>query len=164
MLTMSHSLHVVMFGSLLCLDASALYLVEHRGAKRSETTSEVESSNTEESAEELAHYFIYALWCASISLAITLFCMTHVALLHRSLDPPKTLVVNSRLLRLAPRLPATVAIICLPLFKNMSGAAWCGAAIIIVYFLFLFESYAGMERNWKFFESKEERGPPPPSS
>lgn len=151
------TLHVIMFGSLLCLDSSSFYLVEHLTTKFSDTKSEAEDSNPEESAEVTAHYFLYALWTASISLAVTLFCMTHVALLHRPLDPPKTLVINSRLLRLAPRFPATVIIICLPLFKNMSGAVWCGAAVSILYIIFCFETFAGMERDWRFLEPKNEQ-------
>jgi hypothetical protein len=152
-----------MYGSILCLDASALYLVEHRDTIRADTKSEAEVSNPKESTEEVAHYFIYALWTASISLGVTLVCMTHVGLLNRSLDPPKTLVINSRLLRLAPRLPATVLIICLPLFKNISGATWCGSAIGILYFIFFFESYAGMERNWTLFEPKNDQSSARPS-
>lgn len=48
-----------------------------------------------------------------------------------------------------------VAVICLPLFENMNGGTWCGIAIIICYVLFLFESIAGMERNWKVVEPRE---------
>ena len=84
-------------------------------------------------------------------------CMTAIALLNRPLDPPKTLVINSRLLRIAPRLPITVVIICLPLFPNMSGSIWCAAAVSLLYAVFLWEWFGGLEKDWKVFEEEEEK-------
>jgi hypothetical protein len=145
-----------MFAALLFLDASTLYLVEHRDS-RPIRKRETETPTQEEDSEEVSHYILFALWTGSISLASTLFSMTHLALLNRPFDPPRTLLINSRLIRLAPRLPAIAAIVCLPLFDKMDGGTWCGAAIIICYILFVFESIAGMERDWKVIEPREAR-------
>jgi hypothetical protein len=150
-----HSYHKAIFAALLFLDASTLYLVQHRDSTPIRAKREIETSAPEQDNKEVAHYIIYALWTGSISLAVTLFSMTHLALLNRPLDPPKTLLINSRLIRLAPRLPAILVIVCLPMFKGMDGGTWCGVAVLICYTLFTFESIAGMERNWTLFEPRE---------
>jgi hypothetical protein len=97
--------------------------------------------------------------------------MTSIALLNESLDHPKTLVVNSRLLRIAPRLPAIVFITCLPLISGLDGAVWCGAVVATLYAVSIWEWLAGLEKNWKFIEPKEEcswqhrcREPPEPEN
>jgi hypothetical protein len=110
------------------------------------TATDEDISDPDAAVEKAIHY---AIWTSSISLAITLFCMTHVALLNRPLDKPHTLVVNSRWIRLAPRVPAVVLIMCLPLM-NLSGSSWCGFATIIIYAIFLWETYAGLERGWRW--------------
>lgn len=81
--------------------------------------------------------------------------MMCVALLHRSLDKPNTLVVDSRWIRLAPRVPAIVLIMCLPLM-NLSGSAWCGFACIVIYVVFLWEAFAGLEKDWKWIQTEGE--------
>jgi hypothetical protein len=65
------------------------------------------------------------------------------------------LVVSSRWIRLAPRVPAIILIMCLPLM-HLTGSTWCGLATIIVYVVFLWESFAGLEKDWRWFEPKDE--------
>lgn len=81
--------------------------------------------------------------------------MTIIALLNRPLDKSKTLIVNSRWIRLAPRVPAIAVLICLPLFDNLSGAGWCGGVTTTLYVVFLWEYFAGMEKNWTVMEPKD---------
>ncbi len=57
---------------------------------------------------------------------------------------------------MAPRLPAIAFIVCLPLFRSMDAAHWCGAATAILYGVFLWEWFVGMERNLKVLEPKGE--------
>ncbi len=78
--------------------------------------------------------------------------MTVIALLNLPLDRPKTLIINSRWIRLAPRIPALAVICCLPLSEHLSGAGWCGGVTTTLYAVFLWEWIAGMERNWKLLE------------
>jgi hypothetical protein len=146
-----------MFAALLILAASTLFLVEHRD-ERIISSLAVRSTSIEPESEapEDAYYVLCALWSASIALAVVLFSMTHIALLNRSLDKPKTLVVSSRWVRLAPRIPVIVVIVCLPLIKNLNGSSWCGGAVVVLYLLFTWEWLAGLEKNWTFFEPKDE--------
>ncbi|CZR61497.1 uncharacterized protein PAC_11394 [Phialocephala subalpina] len=152
--------HIVIFAALLILAASVLFLVEHPGARTStETTTTTEAAAKRQESEllpesEVPHFTLYALWSASIALGTTIFGITIIALLNRPLDKPKTLLVNSRRIRMAPRLPAIALIVCLPLFKSLNAGSWCGVSTSILYVVFLWEWMAGMERNWQILEPK----------
>lgn len=108
--------HILTFMSLLTLAASASFLVNHLDL--SATTALVEK-RAEGVAEEAVRSLATVLWSRSVSLAITLISITGFTLLNRPLDLPKTLLVNRLMLRLAPRLPAVVVILCLPLIPNL---------------------------------------------
>jgi hypothetical protein len=140
-----------MFGALLILAASVVFLVKNDNVQ---TTSDADVADPEADVKRATHY---AVWSASTSLAITLFSMTGVALLHRSFDKPDTLVINSRWIRVAPRFPAMALILCLPLMQ-LSGSSWCGLASLVIYVVFLWEQYAGLEKDWRWFQPKEEKG------
>jgi hypothetical protein len=147
----------------LFLDASVLFLIKNRGANLITDSSSLEArqegSSTPETAEEevmIGRFAHYALWVASVTMGQVMFCMTAISLLNRNLDGPKTLVINNRLLRIAPRLPATAFIVCLPLIPGMNGAIWCGATTSVLYGVFMWEWIAGLEKDWKLFEPKEE--------
>jgi len=114
---MFDSLHVAMFGSLLILAASILFLIQTADSNSAaEIKAREPTAEPAPSSPEAEHKYIhYALWSASTTLALVLACMTSIALLNQSLDKPKTLLINSRWIRLAPRIPAMAAIVCLPL-------------------------------------------------
>jgi hypothetical protein len=137
-----------MFGALLILAASVVFLVKNDTVN---TAIETDVTDPESDVKRATHY---AIWSASTTLSITLFSMTCVALLHRSLDKPNTLVINSRWLRLGARVPAIIVIMCLPLM-NLSGSSWCGLATIVIYVVFLWEAFAGLEKDWKWFQPKD---------
>lgn len=145
------SAHLVLFAFLLILAASVLFIVEHPYTTSTSNGDQPVITNPN-SEPELTHYTHYALWSASISLAISLTAMTVIALLNLPLDRPKTLIINSRWIRLAPRIPALAVICCLPLSEHLSGAGWCGGVTTTLYAVFLWEWIAGMERNWKLLE------------
>lgn len=134
-----------MYGSLLTLAAAVLFLIDNQSIF---TTIPPGEQNT-----ELTHFSV-ALWSASGSLSLALFSMTCIALLNRPLDKPKTLFVNDRYLRLAPRIPAIVAIMCIPLIKNLTAQGWCGGAVTTLYVVFLWEMVAGLESGWQWFEPR----------
>ena len=149
-----------MFGALLFLDASILFLVKNRGAELGhpsvKTRQDDSSSPNEGTPEQIDKFAYYAMWVASVTLSITIICMTSIALLNRNLDAPKTLVINSRLIRIAPRLPAIILILCLPLMPRMNGGNWCGVVVTVLYAVFMWEWVAGLEKDWQLFERKEE--------
>lgn len=147
-----------MFGALLILAASTLFLVKHSTEGfRSSFAKRSTPENTEaETATEDPFFILYALWSGSISVAVVILEMTLIAILNRSLDKPKTLLVNSRWVRLAPRIPAIIIIVCLPLLDGLTGSSWCGSVIVILCHVFFWEWIAGLEKYWKFLEPKQE--------
>ncbi|KAE8451011.1 hypothetical protein EG329_005451 [Mollisiaceae sp. DMI_Dod_QoI] len=145
--------HVVMFASLLIVATSTLFLVEHRSDPKVATDTVAAREETDE-AENKPDAILNALWSASISLAVALLSMTLIALLNRPLDPPKTLLVNNRYVRLAPRLPVIITIACLPQIKDLTGTWWCGAVNWLLWTLFFWELIVGLEKDWRFIEPK----------
>jgi len=105
--------------SLLTLAASVSFLIDHLDIEAGPEA--VTEAVTDGESSEIIRSVVYVLWSASVSLAITIISITGLALLNRSLDPPKSLVINSRLIRLAPRVPAVAVILCLPLFSGLRG-------------------------------------------
>lgn len=146
-----------MFGLLLILAASVLFLVKNPDAHPNLIIEKEKKAytNINESKEE-TRYALTALWSASICLAGVLLSMTCIALLNRPLDKPRTLVVNSRWFRLAPRLGVIAVVACLPLVENISPSLWCGVACSTLYILFFWEWIAGLEANWKLVEPQGE--------
>lgn len=140
-----------MFGALLIVAASVLFLVKNDSTE----VAAIHTDATDPQSEQ-RHFILLAVWSASTSLAIVVLSMTHIALLNRPLDRRNTLVINSRYIRLAPRIPAIVLIMCLPLIHNLTGSLWCGGASIILAIVYIWESFAGLEKDWKFFEPKDE--------
>jgi hypothetical protein len=136
-----------MFGAFLILAASVLFLVKNDTTLAAAGNLEPTDPQSEES-----HVTRSAIWSASVSLAIVMFSMTCIAVLNRALDKPKTLVINSRWVRLAPRLAAIVFIVCFPLIKNITGASWCASVSVTLWIVFMWEMAAGLEKGWKFFE------------
>lgn len=84
------SLHIIMFGALLILAASVVFLVKNNNVN---TTGGTDSTTPDLEVKPATQH---AIWSACATLSITLLSMTCVAFLHRSLDKPNTLVVDSR--------------------------------------------------------------------
>jgi hypothetical protein len=146
-----------MYEGLLTLAASILFLVQHTNATADVTPGIIERTTSGTlTPEEEARFTNYALWSASASLGIVLFTMTSIALLDRPLDKPKTLIINSRLVRLAPRVPAIVVICCLPLIDGLSGGAWTGGAAVILYIVYTWEWIASLEKGFTLYERRPE--------
>jgi len=148
---------LTLFHALLILAASILFLVQHSNATADVTPGITERATSEAvTPKEEARFTKGALWSSSISLSVVLFTMTSIALLDRPLDKPKTLIINSRLIRLAPRVPAIVVICCLPLIDGLSGGAWTGGAASILYIVYTWEWIASLEKGFTLYEKRPE--------
>jgi hypothetical protein len=146
-----------MFHALLILAASILFLVQHTNATADVTPGITERAMSETVTPEAeARFTDAALWSSSASLGVVLFTMTSIALLDRPLDKPKTLIINSRIIRLAPRVPAIVVICCLPLIDGLSGGAWTGGAAAILYIVYMWEWIASLEKGFALYEKRPE--------
>lgn len=97
---------------------------------------------------------LYAMWSASVALAIVLFPMTAIALLNRPVDKEGTLVVNSRWVQMGFQTPVTVVIVCLPVMDGIIPSLWFGCAVPLLYALFLWEWITGLEKGCRFIEPR----------
>jgi hypothetical protein len=81
--------------------------------------------------------------------------MTGKTLLNHSLDPPGTLVVNHRYLRMAPRAVACIVTMCLPIVNGIRTTVFLGIIVGLLQSLILWEFVAAMEEGFQFFEPKD---------
>ena len=81
--------------------------------------------------------------------------MTSKSLLNRSLDPPGTLLINNRYLRMVPRAVVCIVVMCVPIVQNIDTSNFLGILIGLLQPLILWELVASMEKGWKWFEPKD---------
>ncbi|KAF2811379.1 uncharacterized protein BDZ99DRAFT_518658 [Mytilinidion resinicola] len=138
--------HVLIFGALLLLDVSNLFLVTHQDASaldppESEPTSPekrrrlalfTRASTEEPTEEELPHYVRVGLYTSSGALAIVLFGITVITLLHSSqfykAMKNKTLL-DHPFIRAIPRVILIIIFPCLPLMGVQVGRNWLAIAV-----------------------------------
>jgi hypothetical protein len=85
----------------------------------------------------------------------TVLLMTGKALLNKSLDPPRTLVINNRYLRMVPRVMVCIVVMCLPIINDINATAFLGILVALLQSLTLWEYVAAMEKGFQFFEPKD---------
>ena len=132
----------------MTLGVSVLYLVEH-AAKNAVKPTEAEGLGEEEfkEASDIAYFVFNAKWSAAISLTGTVLCLSAIALLNRSLDPPKTLMVTNRYIRLAPRILLMAVVLCLPLVREMQAIVFLGIIAILLSVEMIWELSVSLERS-----------------
>lgn len=175
-------LHIPLFMSTVLLSSSMLYLVDYtkegetngtaEGAavrvKRAESSTcpmggtETAGGRGEKRIERRAegeactnhHTLRIATVTAFMSLAVILFTQTALALLNKPLDKPKTLLVNSRYIRLAPRVLAVVALFVMWVCDWQDPNAIIGFMALVCWLVFAWEANVGRERGGGIFEPK----------
>jgi hypothetical protein len=170
LLTTCFSIHVPLFANILILGVAIRFLLLNDTIKPSSSKTDISSerllrlreegdtsasSSSEESSEEgavLQHLVYTAIWTAAISLATSLQCMVSLALLNKTLDRPKTLIVNNRYVRLAPRMAAVPIIACLPIGQHILPGSMIGYLAVIMYILIMWEKICTMEHGGALFE------------
>ncbi|KAF2490629.1 hypothetical protein BU16DRAFT_566638 [Lophium mytilinum] len=138
--------HVLIFGALLLLDVSNIFLVAHQGVsaldppetepalpeKRRPLALFSRPSTEEPTEEELPHFVRVALYTSSGALAVVLFGITVVTLLHHSQFyksmKDKTLL-DHPFIRAIPRVILIIIYPCLPLMGVQIGRSWLGIAV-----------------------------------
>ncbi|KAI9858344.1 MAG: hypothetical protein M1824_004365 [Vezdaea acicularis] len=134
-----YTLHIPLISSLLLFGVCLQYLVLHA------------SSSSDPSLSTPLLHTVHTV--TSISLSAVLLCTTLLALLNHSLDPPHTLVINNKLLRLAARPLAILAVLALLIRGNWSSIAFLGVVTPVVWVVLLWEWYAGREAGGGVLES-----------
>ncbi|KAI9830726.1 MAG: hypothetical protein M1819_005390 [Sarea resinae] len=150
--------HRVLFGALLVLGASVRVIIEHddvRVRRLSPAAAARLTAAEHDEVVEAATTVLTAQYTASITLAASLLLMAVIALLNASRDPPGTLLVGNRYVRLAGRVVAAVVLCVLPLpHVRMAGRRYLPVVVGLLYSCMLWEWIAGLERGARWLEPR----------
>ena len=165
MLTLPHSIHVLLFSNVVLLSSGVLYLVSYvppktpdrQGDPTSELSARTQPPPFPVTAEgvplsESLHTRQTAIGIVFSTLAIILASLLALALLNRPLDPPHTLLVNNRYIRMAPRAGAVVLCAALTAVNWSYSLTPLGVCCIVVWAVLNWEWCAGMETNGGLIE------------
>jgi hypothetical protein len=150
-LTKYHSFHIPLFGSFITLSSSVLFVL-----RVSTGSSATEGATQEEIlTEEESNALVYrAIWNMAGSLSLIIFSMTIQALADKPLDPPGTLLVNHRYLRLSSRFLYILVVMLVPLTPNLSVTLFLGIAGVGLSLILWWEWIVSLEQPAKILEPK----------
>ena len=142
--------HIPMFSSFLTLVAGIMFII--RQAPQALINQHIERFH----GEELAILTQDAIWTISISLCVALSSMTGLQLCDKPLDPPGTLKINNRYVRLAPRIPFLAITLCLPLVQDFQHNPFTmvGVLALLTISLMIWETSASMEAGGGLLEPR----------
>jgi hypothetical protein len=103
---------------------------------------------------EVDTYIHRTIWLIAVSLAVIMTSMTTQALLCISCDPPGTLLINNRYVRLSGRLVYIVIILCVPLHPDLNKVVFLGTAGVLLSILVLWEWVVCLEKKGGLIEPK----------
>jgi hypothetical protein len=104
--------------------------------------------------EEMPNFIHRTIWLVSISLAVSISSMTFQALLDKSMDPPGTLMMNNRYVRLAGRTVYIIIIMCIPTIGHIDKVLFLGIISILLSFVIHWEWVGALEKGGGFLEPK----------
>jgi ABC-type Fe3+-siderophore transport system permease subunit len=105
--------------------------------------------------EEESKVLVYkAIWNMAASLSLIIFSMTLQALADKPLDPPGTLLVNSRYLRLSSRIVYIIVILLVPIKADISVSLFMGIAGVGLSMIIWWEWIVSLEQPARLLEPK----------
>ena len=141
--------HIPLFSNFLTLVAGIMFII------RQSPAAPFDKAIERYHGEELFALNSVAKWDISVSLANIIVSMTFLHLCDRPLDPPGTLKVNDRRIRLAcGRIPYIIIVLCLPIKEDMSIYMFMGIIALLTIMVTMWEMHAAMEPGGGFFEPR----------
>jgi hypothetical protein len=105
--------------------------------------------------KEESRVLVYkAIWNMAASLALIIFSMTLQALADKPLDPPGTLLVNNRYLRLSSRILYIIVILLVPIKADISVSLFMGIAGVGLSMIIWWEWIVSLEQPARVLEPK----------
>jgi hypothetical protein len=147
-IVLTSSAHIPLFAAILIIDAGVLFLIQGQAETLANKAGEVLTQ------EEVASISRGAIWSVCISLAVTMVSTTAITLLHESLDPPGTMKISSRYLRLAPRGLFVLIVVCMPISPHIGPALAVGMSALMISLLTIWEWVAGLDKGGKYIEPR----------
>lgn len=155
-LTCDDSFHNSLFGSSLLIGVSAIFLVQNPTSNsiKAPLSEQLEMSDEERRAANQPAIAIYsAKWTVSIALSYALFSQTLIALSNRPMDAPGSLKINSRDVRLLPRVLLLRIFLCLPLVYKMWALTFLGSISGLLRACLPWEWWSSLERHGGLMET-----------
>lgn len=102
--------------------------------------------------------FRVAIVTVFVDTAIVLFCQLIIGLFNRPMDDKRELIIGNNYIRMLPRMLGIIALAVawLPQYNDPSEPL--GVVLLIVFIVVMWEYFAGMDRDWRFFEPKDHFG------
>jgi hypothetical protein len=148
LLMRSTRFHIPLFSSLLTLSSGFMFLITE------EVDTPANKSGFEIPEDELQDYVHRTIWMVAVSLSVIMASMTAQALLDTSIDPPGTLLINNRYIRLSGRIVYIVVILLLPLHSDLSKFWFLGIAAVCLSLVMYWEWIVCLEKNFGLVEPK----------
>jgi len=142
------SWHIPLFASFITLSAGMLFLI----TKAADNPQDAKGIPI--AGDELEMFTLRAIWNLAISVSVIMLSMTCQALLDKPLDPPGTLLVDNRYLRLAARIIYIIVVMCLPVKKNITEGAFLAVCGIGLSCVMAYEWTVSLEMPAKMLEPK----------
>jgi hypothetical protein len=121
---------------------------------RQDVTKPANGKGVEVPEDEVDSYIHRTIWLVAVSLTVIIVSMTAQALLCISRDPPGTLLINNRYIRLSGRLVYIIIILCVPLDPDLDKVLFLGIAGVLLSFLAYWEWVVCLERKGGLVEPK----------
>ena len=143
------SFHTTMFHATLILGVGVVFIVQN---PTDNAIAPPPEANPTPEEINLANFMLYSKWMTSISLTVTVICLSVLATMSRSLDKAGSLKITNRYLRLLPRLGLIAVAICLPIDNSMRGNIFLGILVAMLASCLFWEWYASLESDGGIFE------------
>jgi hypothetical protein len=104
--------------------------------------------------DQLDSYIHRTIWLVSVSLSVIMTSITAQALLDTSIDPPGTLLINNRYIRLSGRMLFVLVILLIPLHPDLDKIWFLGITGVLMSSVVYWEWTVSLEKNAGLFEPK----------
>ncbi|TID24910.1 60S ribosomal protein [Venturia nashicola] len=140
--------HIPLFASFITLSSSVLFVLQVSDGTEEGTEGETVKG------EKTAALVYRAIWNIAGSLALIVLSMTFQALADRPLDPPGTLLLNNRYIRLCSRVIYILVITLIPLKVGVAVTTFLGICGVGLSLVVWWEYIVCLEQPAKFLEPK----------
>ena len=142
-----------MFHATLILGVSIIFIIKHP-TTNALVPDEAKAPALGEVGTErgLEQFMNSAKWCVGVYLSTIVACQTSLALLSRPLDPPGTMKIDNRYIRLAGRFIVIVVTVLLPLVRHMAGSVMLAVMLCLLVACMLWEWTVSLDRDGTIVE------------
>lgn len=139
---------------IVLLSSGMLYLIDY--TPEGETNGVQKPDEGETKVDTSRATLHLATTTSMVSLSLALFYQLNLALLCKPLDPPGTLLIGNRYVRMVPRMAGIIVLATVWRYDFQSSTSVIGCMMIVVWLVYLCEWIAGLEKGGGILEPKRE--------